>query len=150
MMTSRDDCVARDARDPLAPLRGLFALERVDAQGLLYLDGNSLGPLPKTTIHRMAFVVEEEWGVGLIRSWNTAGWITLSQRVADKIARLVGVGPGELVVTDSTSVNLYKVLDAALSTPSPHSAESSRAPGRRRILSERTDFPSDLYIADTF
>ena len=142
--------MSRDAIDPLAPLRGLFALERVDAQGVLYLDGNSLGPLPKTTIHRMADVVEQEWGVGLIRSWNTAGWITLSQRVADKIARLVGVGPGELVVADSTSVNLYKVLDAALAMASPHSAESSRAPGRRRILSERTDFPSDLYIADTF
>ena len=86
---------------------------------------------------------EEEWGRGLIRSWNTAGWITLSQRIGDKIARLVGAGPGELTVADSTSVNLYKVLSAAIALV------AADAPGRRRIVSERTNFPTDLYIADT-
>jgi kynureninase len=86
-------------------------------------------------------VVQQEWGQDLIRSWNSAGWITMPQRLGDKIARLVGVGPGELVVADSTSVNLFKVLSAALNIA------KSRAPERRVILSERSNFPTDLYIA---
>ncbi len=141
-MITRADCVARDASDPLAPLRGQFALERVDEQGIIYLDGNSLGALPRATADRVRQVVEDEWGVGLIRSWNSAGWITLSQRIGDKIARLIGVGPGEVVVADSTSVNLYKILSAAIAVV------KADAPHRRRIVSERTNFPSDLYIAD--
>jgi kynureninase len=140
---SRDDCLARDAADPLAPLRDRFALERIDEQGTIYLDGNSLGALPKAAANRVRQVVEDEWGLGLIRSWNTAGWITLSQRVGDKIARLIGAGPGEVVVADSTSVNLYKVLSAALAIV------EADAPDRRTIVSERTNFPTDLYIADT-
>ena len=96
----------------LAPLRALLSLDAVDADGLIYLDGNSLGALPRTAAARVDAVVQEEWGRGLIRSWNTAGWITLSQRIGDKIARLVGAGPGELTVADSTSVNLYKALSA--------------------------------------
>jgi kynureninase len=87
--------------------------------------------------------IEDEWGTGLIRSWNTAGWIDLSQRVGDKIARLVGAGAGELIVADSTSANLYKVLSAAMAMV------NADAPARRRIVSERHNFPSDLYIADT-
>jgi kynureninase len=142
-MITRADCVARDAADPLASLRGQFALERVDEQGIIYLDGNSLGALPRATADRVRQVIEDEWGVGLIRSWNSAGWITLSQRIGDKIARLIGVGPGELVVADSTSVNLYKILSAAIALVQ---AEASQ---RRRIVSEQTNFPSDLYIADT-
>src|SRR6266567_3105992 len=113
-MITRNDCLARDAGDPLAPLRDRFALERADEQGVIYLDGNSLGVLPKATADRVRQVVEEEWGAGLIRSWNSAGWITLSQRIGDKIARVVGAGPGELIVADSTSINLYKVLSAAI------------------------------------
>ena len=85
-------------------------------------------------------VVESEWGAGLIRSWNTAGWITLSQRIGDKIAALVGAGPGELIVADSTSINLLKALDAAMWLSRP---------GRKRIVSERSNFPTDLYIAET-
>lgn len=142
-MISRIDCAARDAGDPLAPLRERFALERVDEQGLVYLDGNSLGMLPRTTADRVRQVVEDEWGVGLIRSWNNAGWITLSQRIGDKIARLVGAKRGELIVADSTSVNLYKVLSAAIAIA------RADAPHRRRIVSERTNFPTDLYIAET-
>ena len=91
---------------------------------------------------RLQTVVQDEWGRELIKSWNTAGWITLPQRVGDKIARLVGAGPGELVVADSTSVNLFKVLTAALSIA------RTDAPGRTRIVSERTNFPTDLYIAE--
>ena len=139
-MTSREQCAARDAADPLAGLRSLFAMERVDAAGLIYLDGNSLGVLPKSTPSRLREVAEAEWGEGLIRSWNTAGWISLSQRIADKIARLIGAGPGEVVVADSTSINLYKILHAAL---------AARNINRVGILSERTNFPTDVYIADT-
>ena len=142
-MTTRDDCLALDTADRLAPLRALFALDDADARGLVYLDGNSLGALPRTTAARVQQVVRDEWGRGLIGSWNTAGWIALSQRIGDKIARLVGVGPGELTVTDSTSANVYKALSAAIALA------QSQAPGRRRILSERTNFPTDLYIADT-
>ena len=142
-MTTRNDCLALDAADRLAPLRALFALDDADADGLIYLDGNSLGALPRTAAARVDEVVQEEWGRGLIRSWNTAGWITLSQRIGDKIARLVGAGPGELTVADSTSVNLYKALSAAIALV------AADAPGRRRIVSERTNFPTDLYIADT-
>ena len=142
-MTTRDDCLALDKADRLAPLRALFALDDADARGLVYLDGNSLGALPRTTAARVQQVVHDEWGRGLIGSWNTAGWIALSQRIGDKIARLVGAGPGELTVTDSTSVNVYKALSAAIALA------QSEAPGRRRILSERTNFPTDLYIADT-
>ena len=140
---TRNDCLARDAVDALSPLRALFALDRLDAEGIVYLDGNSLGVLPRATPDRVREVVANEWGVGLIRSWNAAGWITLSQRIGDKIARLVGDGPGELVVADSTSINLFKVLSAAISMA------KTDTPSRRRIVSERSNFPTDLYIADT-
>jgi kynureninase len=141
---TRDECIARDAADPLTPLRAQFALEQLDAEGVIYLDGNSLGVLPNATAARVRDVVTEEWGVGLIRSWNTADWITLSQRVGDKIARLVGVGPDELTVADSTSINLYKVLSVAIDI-----AASAPSRDRRRIISQRDNFPTDLYIADT-
>jgi kynureninase len=94
----------------------------------------------------VAEVMEQEWGQGLIRSWNSAGWMTLPQRVGDKIARLVGAGPGELVVADSTSVNLYKALSAALQLAT-ESADA--APARRVIVSERDNFPTDLYMAES-
>ena len=139
----RDECLALDAADRLAPLRGQFALQDVDDRHVIYLDGNSLGVLPTATAARVQQVVRDEWGRDLIRSWNSAGWITLSQRIGDKIARLVGAAPGEVIVADSTSVNLYKVLHAAIAMM------TADAPDRRRIVSERTNFPSDLYIADT-
>jgi kynureninase len=153
-MISRDTCAARDSTDPLAPLRALFAMERVDRQGVIYLDGNSLGVLPAATPARIAAVAEAEWGEGLIRSWNTAGWITLSQRIGDKIARLIGAGPGEVMVGDSTSVNVFKVLNAAIAIASdppkqPEGRITLKAAKADRILSERTNFPTDLYIADT-
>jgi kynureninase len=135
---TRDDALALDAADPLAPLRAQFRIP----EGVIYLDGNSLGVLPAAAPARVAAVVEQEWGQGLIRSWNSAGWIDLPQRVGDKIARLVGANPGELVVADSTSVNLFKVLSAALTIA------AGQAPQRKRILSERSNFPTDLYIAE--
>jgi kynureninase len=137
--TTRNDCVQLDAQDALAPLRHQFSLP----DGVIYLDGNSLGVLPKTAAARAAQVVTEEWGVGLIRSWNTAGWMELPQHIGNKIARLVGAGEGELVVADSTSVNLFKVLSAALRIV------QTDTPQRRVILSERSNFPTDLYIAES-
>ncbi len=139
-MHTRAECEELDARDPLAALRDQFALARHDAEGVIYLDGNSLGVLPKQAAARVAEVVNHEWGEGLIRSWNSAGWITLAQRIGDKIAPLIGAGPGEVIVADSTSVNLYKVLMAAM-------AVLPASPSRSRIVSERTNFPTDLYIA---
>jgi kynureninase len=159
-MITRADCLNQDSRDQLAPLRAQFALDRIDAAGVIYLDGNSLGVLPKAAIDRVRDVVETEWGVGLIRSWTAAGWIDLSQRIGDKIARLVGAGAGEIIVADSTSVNLYKALGAAMALnplPSPQVSDSAKATSdksarrtRVRILSEGANFPTDLYIADTF
>jgi kynureninase len=137
-MTTREQALALDAADPLAPLREQFVLP----PGLIYLDGNSLGVLSKATAARVQQVVTQEWGEGLIRSWNSAGWIDLPARVGDKIARLVGARPGEVVVADSTSVNLFKVLAAALEI------QRADAPQRRVILSERSNFPTDLYIAE--
>jgi kynureninase len=134
---NREDALALDAADPLARLREQFALP----EGVIYLDGNSLGVLPKTTAARLHQVVQDEWGQGLIRSWNSAGWMDLPQRIGDKIARLVGAGAGQVVVADSTSVNLFKVLSAALTI------SATDAPGRKRILSESSNFPTDLYIA---
>jgi len=138
-MTTLEDCRTLDAQDPLRELRDLFELP----EGVIYLDGNSLGVLPKTTASRVAKAVTEEWGLGLIRSWNTAGWFDLPRRTGDKIARLIGAGPGEVVAADTTSINLYKVLSAAL-----HIARED-APKRKLIVSERANFPTDLYIAQS-
>ncbi len=138
-MTTRDHALAQDSADPLAPLRQLFHIP----EGLVYLDGNSLGVLPRATAARVAQVVAQEWGEGLIGSWNSAGWMALPQRIGDKIAPLVGVDAGELVVADSTSVNLFKVLSAALALQRPDS------PQRSVVVSERSNFPTDLYIAES-
>jgi kynureninase len=131
---TRAHCEARDAADPLARWRDAFALP----EGVLYFDGNSLGALPKATAPRLAELVEREWGQDLVTSWNKHHWIDLPRRVGDKLARLIGAGPGEVVAADSTSVNLFKVLAAALSLNA----------GRAVILSERDNFPTDLYIAE--
>jgi kynureninase len=128
------DFDALDRADPLAALRDRFVLPN----GVIYLDGNSLGALPSATPGRLADVVQREWGDGLIRSWNQAGWIDLPRRVGDKIARLIGARAGEVIVADSTSVNLFKLLAGALSLQ----------PTRRVILTEEHNFPTDLYIAE--
>ena len=143
MTMTRNNCAALDAADALAPLREAFHLP----DGVIYLDGNSLGALPKATAARVQQVVREEWGVGLIRSWNTAGWIDLAQRIGNRIAALVGAGPNELIVADSTSVNLYKVMSTAIEMQKIDVRSDKRA--RRTIVSERSNFPTDLYIAET-
>lgn len=127
------DAYARDAIDPLARFRDRFHLP----QGVIYLDGNSLGALPAATTDRMADAVSRQWGDGLIRSWNRERWIDAPTRIGARIASLIGAAAGEVIVADSTSVNLAKLLGAALAA----------RPGRRIILSEPGNFPTDLYIA---
>lgn len=136
-MNHRDDAVALDREDPLRSLRDQFAL----APGVIYLDGNSLGVPPKAAAARAAAVIGGEWGEGLIRSWNTAGWFALPKRLGNKLAPLVGAGEDEVVVTDTISTNLFKILSAALRMA------NARDPQRRVIVSERSNFPTDLYIA---
>ncbi|QDL53969.1 kynureninase [Rhodoferax aquaticus] len=137
-MITLQDCQTRDAADPLKGMRELFTIP----EGVIYLDGNSLGVMPSTAAARAAEVITQEWGVGLIRSWNTAGWFNLPQRLGNQIAPLIGAGKDEVVVTDTTSINLYKVLSAALNIA------AQDAPHRRVIVSERNNFPTDLYIAE--
>jgi kynureninase len=137
-MTTLQDCQARDAADPLRPLRDLFSIP----PGMIYLDGNSLGAMPKSAAARAAEVVTQEWGRDLIQSWNTAGWFSLPQRLGDRIAALIGAGANQAVVTDTTSINLYKVLSAAMAIA------RQDAPQRRVLVSERSNFPTDLYIAE--
>jgi kynureninase len=138
---TRDEALALDAADPLAVHRQAFALP----DGVIYLDGNSLGALPRATPARVREVVEREWGDGLIRSWNDAHWIDFPRRVGAKIARLIGAHADEVICADSTSVNLFKVLAAALRLVHRRPQVSTR--GRRIILTERGNFPTDLYIA---
>ncbi|MFE2911353.1 kynureninase [Kitasatospora indigofera] len=132
--TTREQCEALDAADPLAGFRAEFTLPDKG----VYLDGNSLGALPVRTAERVREVVEEEWGRELIRSWNDAGWFEQPYRLGGRIAPLVGAAAGEVVVCDTTSVNLFKVLAAALRL----------RPGRRTVLGDGAAFPTDLYIAE--
>jgi kynureninase len=132
MSLTRAGAEALDAADPLRHFRDRFHLP----EGLIYLDGNSLGVLPRETILRQRAVVEEEWGERLIRSWNASGWIEAPQRIGAKIAALIGARPHEVIVADSTSVNLFKLLVAA-----------SRLSDRPVLLSEAGNFHTDLHIA---
>ena len=124
-------CQALDAADPLASFRQRFDIP----DGVVYLDGNSLGPLPSHVPARIERAVREGWGEGLIRSWNTQGWVDLPYRAGDRIARVIGRDPGTVVVCDSTSVNLFKVVSAALAMTD-----------RTVVLSDSSNFPTDLYV----
>jgi kynureninase len=140
---NRNDCAALDAADPLASLREQFTLPAE----LIYLDGNSLGALPKAAALALQCATLQQWGDGLIRSWNDAGWIDLPNRLGDKIATLIGGKAGEVVCADSTSINLYKVLFAALQIQLAHAGGQTST--RNVVLSERENFPTDLYIAQS-
>ncbi len=133
-ITTRDDARALDAADPLAGFRSRYVLP----EGMIYLDGNSLGPMAASVPEVMKQAVEEEWGRGLISSWNDAGWWDLPVSLGEKIAPLAGAGPGQIVVSDSTSVNIYKAVQAGL----------AMRPDRSVLVTEAGGFPTDLYITE--
>lgn len=123
-----------DAADPLAGFRERFVLP---PEPLIYLDGNSLGPLPKATQARLAQVVTDDWGQGLVRSW--AHWVGLPREVGDLLgSQLLGAGPGQVLVSDSTTVNLYKLASAALAA----------RPGRTALITDDDNFPTDRYVLE--
>jgi kynureninase len=133
VVTDPRHAAALDAHDPLAAFRDRFA---VRDPALVYLDGNSLGRLPKDTAAHVARVVSEEWGGELVRGWGH--WFSLPGRVGDRIAALVGARPGEVIAADSTTVNLFKLANAALDA----------RPGRRVVVIDRDDFPTDRYVLE--
>ncbi len=133
MSVSREDARARDLTDPLRALRDRFLIP----EELIYLDGNSLGALPKATVDKQEDVVRRQWGTSLIRSWNDHGWIDAPQRVGAMIAGLIGAKPHEVIVTDSVTVNLFKLITAA----------ARLSPTRPVLLSEAGNFHTDLHVA---
>ncbi len=135
---TRHDCQALDAGDALAPLRQHFDLP----EGVIYLDGNSLGARPRAALARAQDVIAREWGVDLIRSWNSAGWFDLPKRLGNRLAPLIGAKDGEVVVNDTTSLNLFKALASAL-----HMQATGETAARRVIVTERSNFPTDIYMA---
>src|SRR3954454_20135071 len=132
-MVTADEATQLDAVDPLAFARERFSLP----EGVIYLDGNSLGALPKAAPDALRMTAEEQWGADLISSWNKHGWIDWPTRIAAKLAPILGAKPGELLIADSTSVCLFKLLAAA----------AQARPGRRTILTQQRNFPTDLYVA---
>ncbi|KWT58331.1 kynureninase [Streptomyces albus subsp. albus] len=133
--TAAERAAALDARDELAPVREKFVLD-----GCVYLDGNSLGALPRRVPGRVADVIAHEWGELRIRSWEEAGWWAAPERVGDRIAPLVGAAPGQVVVGDSTSVNIFKAVVGAV---------RMAGAGRDEILADEASFPTDGYIAES-
>lgn len=146
---TRAACLERDTLDPLAPLRERFDLP----DGVIYLDGNSLGARPRAALARVQEVVAREWGDDLIRSWNGAGWFDMPRRLGDRLAPLIGARAGEVAVTDTTSLNLFKALAAALRIQAGGGVQERRgserrAGDRRVIVTERSNFPTDIYMAE--
>ncbi len=133
MELSLEDVRRWDKDDPLRDRRDDFALP----DGVLYLDGNSLGPLTHAASERVARTVGGEWGQGLICSWD-AGWMTAPARIGDRLAQVVGASPGEVVAADSTTVNLFKLCAAAI----------AMRPGRARLLTEAGNFPTDRHVLE--
>jgi kynureninase len=133
-MTSREDCVARDFGDPLRGFRDRFVVP----EGLIYLDGNSLGLMPRAAAGVLNHTIEQEWGHDLIRSWNSAGWFDMPILLGDRVGALIGAAPGQTVVCDTTSINLYKAIHAAIGL----------RPDRDVVIAEDESFPTDLYIVE--
>ncbi|MCH8622367.1 kynureninase [Undibacterium sp. TS12] len=134
---TRADCEKLDQQDPLAVLREEFDLPA----GVIYLDGNSLGARPKAALQRAQEVITREWGTDLIKSWNTAGWFDMPSTLGNQLAPLIGAEANEVVVTDTTSINLFKAIAAALQLQSGDSK-------RKTIITERSNFPTDIYMAE--
>ena len=131
---SRDACVERDLSDPLRGLRDRFAIP----DGVIYLDGNSLGPMPRAAAGVLNRTIAQEWGHDLITSWNSAGWFDMPVRLGDRLGCLLGAAPGQAVVCDTTSINLFKAIHAALGL----------RPDRDVVIAEDSSFPTDLYIIE--
>lgn len=139
-MITYEQCEYWDQLDKLKSLKSEFALPN----GVIYLDGNSLGARPKAALQRAQAVIEQEWGQDLINSWNKADWWGLSTRLGDKLSPLIGADHGEIIISDSTTMNLFKVLAAAIKV------QASRDSTRKIILAERDAFPTDIYIIEGF
>ncbi len=133
-LASRDACAAHDADDPIGALRDRFVIP----DGVIYLDGNSLGPMPRAAASALNRTIEQEWAQDLIKSWNTAGWFDMPLRLGDRIGALIGASPGQTVVCDTTSINLYKAVHAAIGL----------RPDRDVVIAEAASFPTDLYIIE--
>jgi len=131
---ARAACVERDATDPLRSLRDRFFIP----EGIIYLDGNSLGPMPRAAAGILGRTIEQEWGRDLIRSWNSAGWFEMPVRLGDRVGALIGAAPGQTLVCDTTSINLYKAIHAAIGL----------RPDRDVLIAEDASFPTDLYIIE--
>src|ERR1700721_4180024 len=131
---SRDACIARDATNPIGALRDRFVIP----DGVIYLDGNSLGPMPRAAANPLRRTIDQEWGQDMIRSWNSAGWFEMPLRLGDRIGALIGAAPGQTVVCDTTAINLYKALHAAIGL----------RPDRDVVIAEAESFPTDLYIVE--
>jgi kynureninase len=132
-VTSREECIARDAADPMAAFRERFVVP----ENMIYLDGNSLGLMPKSAAARVQKALAEEWGQDLITSWNKHGWFDMPRKMGNKLARLIGAPSDSVVIADTISINMFKVLTSAL----------AMRPDRKIILSDSGNFPSDLYVA---
>ena len=133
-LVSRDACIANDASDPIGALRDRFVIP----DGVIYLDGNSLGPMPVMAATTLGRTIEQEWGQDLIKSWNSAGWFDMPLRLGDRVGALIGAAPGQTVVCDTTSINLYKAVHAAIGL----------RPDRDVVIAESAAFPTDLYIME--
>src|ERR1700683_1539125 len=131
VLLDRARAAEMDAADPLGGYREQFLL---DDHGLIYLNGNSLGPLSRPVLRRMETMLRQEWGTDLARSWDH--WVDLPTRAGDAVGELIGAAPGQVIVTDNTTVNLYKLAAAALDA----------RPGRRVIVTDHDNFPSDRYV----
>jgi kynureninase len=131
---SRDACVARDDADPLRALRDRFLIP----DGVIYLDGNSLGPMPRAAAGALRQTIEQEWGQDLIKSWNSAGWFEMPLQLGNRIGAVIGAAAGQTVVCDTTSINLYKAVHAAIGL----------RPDRDVVIAETASFPTDLYIIE--
>lgn len=139
-MITLEQCQAWDKEDKLAKFKEQFDIPK----GTLYLDGNSLGAMPKNSLARATEIITKEWGTDLIQSWNTAGWWDLPVKLGNQVAKLIGANPDETVVTDSTSVNIYKVLVSAVRI------QAEKHPNKKIIIAEKDSFPTDLYIIQGF
>src|SRR6202167_2079294 len=131
---TRAACVKRDCKDPLRSLRDRFVIP----EGIIYLDGNSLGPMPRAAAGILSRTIEQEWGRDLIRSWNSAGWFEMPVRLGDRVGALIGAAPGQTLVCDTTSINLYKAIHAAIGL----------RPDGGVIIAEDAALPTDLYIIE--